>query len=64
MVKNLPANAGDGFLEKEMATQSIFLLGKSHGQRSLAGYSSWGHKVSDMTERLKHIFYIEHIFIW
>ena len=51
MVKNLPANAGDGFLEKEMATQSIFLLGKSHGQRSLAGYSSWGRKVSDMTEQ-------------
>ena len=51
MAKNLPANAGDGFLEKEMATQSIFLPGKSHGQRSLAGYSSWGHKVSDMTEQ-------------
>ena len=24
--------------------------GKSHGQRSLAGYSSRGHKESDMTE--------------
>ena len=23
---------------------SIFLPGKSHGQRSLAGYSPWGHK--------------------
>ena len=23
-----------------------------HGQRSLAGYSPWGHKESDMTERL------------
>ena len=22
-----------------------FLPGKSHGQRSLAGYSSWGHRV-------------------
>ena len=30
----------------------VFLLGESHGQRSLAGYSSWGHKESDMTERL------------
>ena len=28
----------------------VFLPGKSHGQRSLAGYSSWGHKESDMTE--------------
>ena len=26
-------------LEKEMATHSIFLPGKSHGQRNLAGYS-------------------------
>ena len=24
-----------------------FLLGKSHGQRSLEGYSPWGQKVSD-----------------
>ena len=28
------------------------LPGKSHGQRSLAGYSPWGRKESDMTERL------------
>ena len=27
-----------------------FLPGKFHGQRSLAGYSLWGHKESDMTE--------------
>ena len=27
-----------------------FCLGKSHGQRSVAGYSPWGHKESDMTE--------------
>ena len=32
--------------------QSIleFFSGKSHEQRSLAGYSLWGHKESDMTE--------------
>ena len=24
--------------------------GESHGQRSLVGYSPWGHKVSDTTE--------------
>ena len=30
----------------------VFLPGKSHGHRSLAGYSPWGHKESDMTERL------------
>ena len=26
--------------------------GKSHGPRSLVGYSPWGHRESDMTERL------------
>ena len=28
----------------------VFLPGESHGQRSLAGYSPWGHKKSDTTE--------------
>ena len=28
------------------------LPGKSHGRRSLAGYSSWGRKESDITEQL------------
>ena len=27
-----------------------FLPEKSHGQRSLAGYSPWGHKELDMTK--------------
>ena len=30
----------------------VSLLGESHGQRSLAGYSPWGHKESNMTEWL------------
>ncbi len=30
----------------------VFLPGESHGQRSLVGYSPWGHKELDMTERL------------
>ena len=28
------------------------LLGESHGQRSLVGYSPWAHKESNTTERL------------
>ena len=28
----------------------VFLSGESQGQRSLAGYSPWGHKESDTTE--------------
>ena len=31
---------------------TVFLPGESHGQRILEGYSPWGHKESDMTERL------------
>ena len=29
----------------------LFLPGRFHGQRSLVGYSPWGHKESDLTER-------------
>ena len=28
----------------------VFFPGKSHGQRSLVGYSPWDHKKSDMTK--------------
>ena len=40
-------------LEKEMAT-TLVLLGKSHRQRSLAGYTLWGCKEYDTTEWLNH----------
>ena len=57
MVKNLPAvqETSDGSLgwggplEKEWQPTPVFLPGESHGQRSLAGYSPWGCKESDMT---------------
>ena len=39
-------------LEKEMATTPVPLPGKSHGQRSLVGYSPWGRNDSDTTEKL------------
>ena len=39
----------------------VFLPGKSHGQRSLVGYSPWSCKESDMTERLHFHF---HTYIW
>ena len=35
-----------------MASTPVLLPGKSHGQRSLVGYSPWGCKESDMTEQL------------
>ena len=37
-------------LEKEMATSSFLAWRIFHGQRSLAGYSPWGRKESDVTE--------------
>ena len=52
VVKNLPAKAGDMRhrfdpweepLEEEMAVHSSSLAWKTHGQRSLVGYSPWGH---------------------
>ena len=38
--------------EKIMATHSSALAWKSHGHRSLVGYSPWVRKESDMTWRL------------
>ena len=57
MVKNLPAvweiwvrSLGwEDPLEKGLATP-VFLPGKSHGERSLMGYSLWDCKELDMTE--------------
>ena len=39
---------------RERLTTPVFWPGEFHGQRSLAGYSPWGHEESDMTERLSH----------
>ena len=39
-------------LEKEMATHSSTIAWKIHEWRSLVGYSPWGCKESDRTERL------------
>ena len=53
MVKNPPANAGDMGSTPELGrfpgkgngqSTPVFLLGRSHGQRSLASYSPNGRK--------------------
>ena len=63
VVKNLLANAGDKGLIPELGRSLgegngnplqysfffSFLLGKSHEQRSMAGYSPWGLKELDTT---------------
>ena len=42
---------GEDPLEKEMATHSSTLAGKSHGRRSVVGYIPWGRKELDTTEQ-------------
>ena len=60
MVKNLLAMretwvqflGSEDSLEKRRVLTPIFLSGEFYGQRSLVGYSPWGRKESDMSERL------------
>ena len=61
--KESACNAGDASLiprlerspgERAWQPTPVFLPGESHGQRSLASYSPWSHKESDMTEQLAH----------
>ena len=40
--------------KREWQSTPVFLPGEFHGQRSLEGYSLWGRKESDTTERLTH----------
>ena len=63
VVKNLPASAGDvgsvpgsgrSLAEDDGNRIQYPCLEKSHGQRSLVGYSPWGRKELDMTEGLNH----------
>ena len=59
MVKNMPTmwEIQDGSVRKipwrrKWQPTPVFLPGEFHGQKSLAGYSSWSHKELDMTEQL------------
>ena len=68
MVKHLPAMwetwvrflGREDPLEKEMAIHSSTLAWQIHGQRSLIGYSPWGRKELDTTERL-HFMSMPHL---
>ena len=52
---------GFGFLRKWQPIL-VFLPGKSHGQRSLAGYSQWGHKEWDTTWAQHREHFLDHFF--
>ena len=72
-VKNLPVTwdtraqtlGWEDPLEEEMATYSSILAEKSHGQRSLVGYSSWGRERAgdDLTTKHQQQMAKEHV-IW
>ena len=55
-VRNLPAMQETWVwsLGQTWQPTPVSLPGETCGQRSLAGYSPWGHKESDMTEWLTH----------
>ena len=70
MVKNLPANAGEKrcrfdpwvwkipWRRKWQPTPVLF-AGKSHGWRSLVGYSPWGHRELDTSKQFHfHFLYV------
>ena len=63
-VENLPAMQETRFdpwvgkipWKRKWLPSPVFLPGKFHVQKSLAGYSPWGYKESDMTEQLTDTF--------
>ena len=66
-VKDLPAMretwdrslVGKIHWRSEWQPNPVFLPGESHEQRSVAGYSPWGHIELETTERLStNVFYI------
>ena len=53
MGKEAARSEGDAFdpwVGKTWQPTPMFLSGEFQGQRSLSGYSPWGHKESDTTE--------------
>ena len=48
-------------LEKGMATHPVFLPEELHEQRRPDGYSPWGHKESDTTQRLTLSLFSQHL---
>ena len=50
-LKRLSSSSRDIFWRRKWQPTPVFLPGKSHGRRKLVGYSPWGRKESDTTER-------------
>ena len=62
LVKNLPAMqetqvrvlGWEDPWRRKWQPDPVFWPGEFHGQRSVAGYSPWGHRESDTTEQLTY----------
>ena len=63
-LNSLRYTALEGPVERAWQPTPVFLPGKSHGRRSLVGYSPWGRKESDMTERVTHTHTHRHTHPW
>ena len=56
---SLPGSSAHGIFQArvlEWVPTPVFLPAESHGQRSLVGYSPWGHNESDKSEQLTQRF--------
>ena len=51
-LKRLSSSSKDPLWRRKCHPTPVLLPGESHGCRSLVGYSPWGRKESDTTERL------------
>ena len=72
MVKRLPAmQERPGFnpwlgkipWRRQWPPSPVLLPRKFHGWKTLVGYSPWGLKQSDMTERLHFLFFLSCVFL-
>ena len=57
----LPHNCTHLTRRRQWHPTPVLLPGKSHGRRSLVGFSPWGRKELDTTERLHFHFSLSHI---
>ena len=56
---SFPILVSSGYWRRKWQPTPVFLPGEFHGLRSLASYSSWSRKESDMTEQLTHRLYAQ-----
>ena len=51
---SIPGSGRTNHWRRKWQPTPVFLPGESHGQRSMAGYSPWGHKELDRNDTTEH----------